>query len=233
MKILIVEDDESVARFLNQAVAEAEYAPTVIGDGAEALEAAQTGDFDLLLLDVMLPGMDGFTVCRTLRAQNFTTPILLITARDAQEDKIAGLDSGADDYIVKPFQVGELMARMRALLRRSANVSLPPAVLRVGELALNLSTRRVTRGGGAPLALSGTEYTLLEFLMRNAGRTVTRAQILDHVWQYGFDGNDNVLDVYISYLRGKIDRGHDVALIRTIRGVGYQIDAVAPVAVEV
>ncbi len=233
MNVLIVEDDDSVARFLKQTVTEAEYTPTVIEDGAEALAAAQTGDFDLLLLDVMLPGMDGFTVCRNLRAANVTTPILLITARDAQQDKIEGLDSGADDYIVKPFQIGELMARMRALLRRSVQASAPLTILRVGELALDLSTRRATRGGGAPISLSGTEYTLLEFLMRNAGRTVTRAQILDHVWQYEFDGNDNVLDVYISYLRGKIDRGQASPLIRTVRGVGYQIDAASPVAVGV
>ena len=220
MNVLIVEDDESVARFLRQAVTEAGYAPQVIGDGLLALETAKTQDFDILLLDVMLPGLDGFAVCRRLRAAAIATPILLITARDATEDKINGLDSGADDYLVKPFQIGELLARMRALLRRGVS---SPTVLRVGDLSLDPVARKAVRGSKT-ISLSATEFSLLEYLMRNAGRVLTRLQILEHVWQYDFDGNDNVLDVYISYLRNKIDKGR-APLIHTVRGVGFRMDA--------
>lgn len=221
MNLLIVEDDESVARFLKQAVAEAGYAAQVAGDGPTALALALTGDFDLILLDVMLPGLDGYTICRRLRNANIATPVLILTARDTLEDKIEGLDSGADDYIVKPFQVAELLARVRALLRRSA---FSPAVLRVADLTLDLASRQAVRAGKA-ISLSATEYALLEYLMRNAGRVLTRAMILDHVWQYDFEGNDNVLDVYISYLRGKIDKGYSSPLIHTIRGVGFRMSA--------
>ena len=222
VNILIVEDDASVARFLHQALAEAGYAPQTVGDGTSAYDLARQSRFDLILLDVMLPGMDGLAVCRQLRQERVGTPILLITARDALEDKIAGLDSGADDYIVKPFQIGELLARMRALLRRGAS---GPAILRTGDLSLDPATRRAERAGKTIL-LSATEYALLEYLMRHAGRVLTRAQILEHVWQYDFDGNDNVLDVYISYLRGKIDKGHASPLIHTVRGAGYRLEAI-------
>ncbi len=220
MDVLIVEDDESVARFLNQAATEAGYTTQLVGDGMSAKESAMSQEFDLILLDVMLPKMDGFTVCKQLRAASVATPILLITARDAVEDKIRGLDSGADDYLVKPFQVGELLARMRALLRRSASA---PTVLHVGDLTLDPATRKATRGAKT-IPLSTTEYALLEYLMRNAGRVMTRAQILEHVWQYDFDGNDNVLDVYISYLRTKIDKGRS-PLIHTARGIGFRVEA--------
>jgi DNA-binding response OmpR family regulator len=167
----------------------------------------------------MLPELDGFSVCRRLRAQAITTPILLITARDAVEDKIHGLDSGADDYIVKPFQLGELLARCRALLRRRA---VPTAVLHVADLTLDPASRKAVRAG-RPILLSATEYVLLDYLMRNANQVLTRTQILDHVWQYDFDGHDNVLDVYISYLRNKIDKGTTAPLIHTVRGTGYVI----------
>jgi DNA-binding response OmpR family regulator len=216
---LIVEDDESVASFLKQATIEAGYAPQLADDGLDALEMARTGDFDLILLDVMVPRMDGFEICRRLRAANVATPILIITARDLLDDKVKGLDSGADDYIVKPFQVAELLARVRALLRRGSS---SPVVLRVGDLSLDPVSRQVTRAGN-PISLSATEYTLLEYLMRNAGRVLTRSMLLEHVWQYDFGGNDNVLDVYISYLRRKIDRGHIPSLIHTVRGVGYMV----------
>lgn len=224
LSVLIVEDDASVARFLGQALAEAGYAVQSADNGIRALDRATRSSFDLILLDVMLPVLDGFAVCRRLRAQAITTPILLVTARDALEDKIRGLDSGADDYIVKPFQVGELLARCRALLRRN---SVPSSVLRVADLTLDPASRRAVRGG-KPILLSSTEYALLEYLMRNASSVLTRAQILDHVWQYDFDGHDNVLDVYISYLRNKIDRGRSVPLIHTVRGTGYLIAAEAP-----
>lgn len=220
MNVLIVEDDASVARFLRETVTEAGYVAQVVGDGLKACDMAKAQEFDLLLLDVMLPGLDGFTVCRRLRAAHIATPILLITARDALEDKIEGLDSGADDYIVKPFQIGELLARMRALLRRGASTS---TTLRVADLTLDPASRKVTRGG-KPVALSATEFALLEYLMRNAGRVVTRGMILEHVWEYDFDGNDNVLDVYISYLRNKIDRNRATPLIYTVRGVGYRLE---------
>lgn len=221
MIALIVEDDESVARFLRQAMTEAGYAVRVEGDGTRALDAARSGDFDLVLLDVMLPGIDGLAVCRRLRAEGVATPILILTARDTLEAKIEGLDSGADDYLVKPFQVAEMLARARALLRRGG-ISPAPALLTLADLTLDTATRRAVRAGKT-IALSATEYALLEYLMRNAGRVLARARLLDHVWQYDFNGNDNVLDVYISYLRAKIDRGHAPTLIHTVRGVGYRM----------
>lgn len=217
MMVLIVEDDASVARFLNQAMTEAGYTTEMAATGPAGLEKAKKTPFDLILLDVMLPELDGFSVCRRLRAQAITTPIMILTARDAEQDKIEGLDSGADDYIVKPFQLGELLARCRALLRRRTPA---PGSLQVADLTLDTASRRAVRGG-KQILLSSTEYTLLEYLMRNAGRVLTRAMILDHVWQYDFDGHDNVLDVYISYLRNKIDRGHATPLIHTVRGTGY------------
>lgn len=219
MNVLIVEDDKSVARFLKQAVSEAGYTVELRSDGLEAVYTAKSVSFDMILLDVMLPGLDGFEVCRQLRASDVMTPILIITARDTLEDKLAGLDGGADDYIVKPFQVAELLARIRALLRRGTTAS---TVLKVADLTLDPATRQVRRGEGL-IALSGTEYALLEYLMRNAGRVLTRCMILDHVWEYDFEGNDNVLDVYISYLRRKIDKGNVRSLIHTIRGVGFQM----------
>jgi DNA-binding response OmpR family regulator len=219
VKILIVEDDISVARFMKQAAQESGYTVEMSGNGREALELATSRAYDLILLDVMLPEIDGFEICRRVRAHQIATPILIITAKDTLEDKLAGLDGGADDYIVKPFQVAELLARMRALLRRGSSA---PAILQVDDLTLDPSTRQAHRGKRT-VYLSATEYTLLEDLMRKAGRVVTRSMILDHVWQYDFDGNDNVLDVYISYLRRKIDRGNSHPLIHTVRGVGFRI----------
>jgi two-component system, OmpR family, copper resistance phosphate regulon response regulator CusR len=220
MNVLIVEDDASVARFLEQATREARYAPRVTDDGLAALEMARGSAFDLILLDVMVPGLDGFEICRRLRAAHVATPILIITARDALDDKVKGLDIGADDYLVKPFQVAELLARVRALLRRGSS---GPPVLQVADLVLDPVSRQVSRNGDA-IPLSATEYTLLEYLMRNAGRVLTRSMLLEHVWQYDFEGSDNVLDVYISYLRRKIERGRGPALIHTVRGVGYRIE---------
>lgn len=218
MNVLIVEDDESVVRVLAQAFVEEEFTVSVEKDGKRALHTAETRAFDLLVLDVMLPGLTGLEVCRSLRAKGLRTPIIIITARDTLEDKIEGLDSGADDYLVKPFQIRELLARVRALLRRAESASTP---LQVTDLTLDPATRQARRGGKT-IFFSSTEYTLLEYLMRNAGRTVSRANILEHVWQYDFDGNDNVLDVYINYLRRKIDRGALKPLIHTVRGVGYR-----------
>lgn len=221
MNLLIVEDDTSILRFLKQATLEAGYGVQTAQDGLTALNMAERTSFDLILLDVMLPGMDGFTVCRRLREDKVTTPILLITAKDTLEAKIEGLDSGADDYVVKPFQMGELLARIRALLRRGSPL---PITYTVADLTLNPMTRQAVRGSKT-ISLSATEYALLEYLMRNTGRVLTRAMILEHVWQYDFEGNDNVLDVYISYLRSKVDKGHSPALIHTVRSIGFRMSA--------
>jgi DNA-binding response OmpR family regulator len=218
MPVLIVEDDPGVIKFLNQALSEAGYETETAETGPAGLNMALKGEYALILLDVMLPELDGFSVCRRLRAQGVGTPILIITARDAVEDKIEGLDSGADDYIVKPFQLGELLARCRALGRRHAKTS--STVLRVADLTLDPVSRKAFRAG-KPILLSSTEYSLLEYLMRHTGQVLTRGMILDHVWQYDFDGHDNVLDVYISYLRAKIDRGSASPLIHTVRGKGF------------
>jgi DNA-binding response OmpR family regulator len=219
VNLLVLEDDESVARLLRQATEEAGYHVRVVEDGFVALEAAKDPDLDLLLLDVMVPRLNGFEITRRLREGGVVTPILIITARDALEDKVKGLDAGADDYIVKPFELAELLARIRAILRRGNPAG---GTLKVADLVLDTESRQVTRGG-VTVSLSATEFSLLEYLMRNAGRVLTRAMIVDHVWQYDFDGNDNVLDVYISYLRKKIDRNTDAPLIQTIRGVGYRV----------
>ncbi|MGC8668114.1 MAG: response regulator transcription factor [Chthonomonadales bacterium] len=221
MKVLIVEDDGSIARFLAQALTEAGYDADIAEDGLEACSRAATGAFDLILLDVMLPKMDGFEVCRHLRAQGLATPVLIITARDTLDDKVKGLDSGADDYIVKPFQLPELFARVRALLRRGA---FSPTPLQEADLVLDPAAHVVVRAG-KPIHLSATEFTLLEYLLRNKGRLLTRQTILQHVWEYDFGGRDNVLDVYISYLRGKIDRGFHPRLIHTVRGIGFILSA--------
>ena len=220
MKVLIVEDDEGVSRFIRQALAEAGYAAVAAEDGDAGLSLGLSGEFEVILLDIMLPGVDGLEICRRLRGAGIKTPILMLTARDLLDDKVRGLDSGADDYLVKPFMVAELLARIRALLRRPGG---GPAHLQVGDLVLDPAARLVTRAG-KPVYLSATEYSLLEYLMRNAGRTLTRSMILQHVWHYDFEGNDKVLDVYVSYLRKKIDEG-EVSLIRTVRGVGYRMEA--------
>jgi len=220
MNVLIVEDDAGVARFLNQACQEAGYTPSVVGDGLDALVTAKSQKFDLILLDAMLPSMNGFDVCRELRKSGSESLILMITARDALEDKITGLDAGADDYVCKPFRVAEILARMRALLRRREPGK---TQLQVGDLTLDANLRQATRGGQT-IHLSQTEYSLLEYLMRNATKTLPRSVILDHVWQYDFGGSDNVLDVYIGYLRNKIDKNR-TPLIHTVRGIGYRMGA--------
>ncbi|RYG44988.1 response regulator transcription factor [bacterium] len=220
MKLLSVEDDPALAKMLHQATTEEGYETVTVGDGADALAALDADTFDVILLDVMLPTFDGFEVCRRARAKGLRTPILMLTARDTTKDKVEGLDAGADDYLVKPFQVAELLARVRALLRRGAAGT--PTTLQVGDLVLDPATR-VAKRGYKEMRLSATEYALLEFLMRNEGKVLNRASILEHVWQYHFNGNDNVLDVYIGYLRGKIDKGFDFPLIHTVRGVGFQM----------
>lgn len=219
MNVLIVEDNPNVVRFLVKAITEAGYVAESANDGLLAFDMAVSGAFDLILLDIMLPGMDGLEVCRRLRAQNILTPILIITAKDALRDKVDGLDSGADDYIVKPFKVAELLARARALLRRGVSSS---SVLNVADLALDPATRKAIRNDKV-ISLSATEYVLLEYMMRNGGQVLTRSMILEHVWHYDFGGQDTIVDVYISYLRSKIDKGIKPKLIHTIRGVGFRM----------
>jgi DNA-binding response OmpR family regulator len=219
MNVLIVEDEATVARFVQQACDEAGYTTTWAADGLEALRLAKERFFDLILLDVMLPGMHGFDVCRHLRMAGVKSLILILTARDATEDKVAGLDAGADDYIVKPFKMIELLARIRALMRRS---SLSETILRVEDLSLNPATRQAQRGDNK-ISLSVTEYNLLEYLMRHSDRVLSRSELLEHVWNYDFGGVDSVLDVYIMYLRNKIDRGYPRRLIHTVRGVGFRM----------
>ncbi len=221
MKMLLVEDDPGLAKVLQKATTEAGYVTQVENDGIRAWERIQTETFDLVVLDVMLPGLDGFALCRRMRDAKNPTPILILTARDATKDKVEGLDAGADDYVVKPFQVAELLARMRALLRRGS--SSLPGILTVSNLTLNPATREAKRDERR-ITLSATEYALLEYLMRNTGRVLTRSVILEHVWQYDFGGSDNVLDVYISYLRGKVDKGFPHPLIHTVRGVGFLME---------
>ncbi len=225
MNVLIVEDDESVARFLNQAMNEAGFVPRVTGDGLQALSITRAESFDVILLDVMLPGLDGFEIVKRLRSAGIQTPVLMLTAKDMTEDKVAGLDSGADDYLVKPFQVSELLARVRALLRRGTS---SPGTLKVGPLSLDPITRKVVCDDRL-VYLSATEYSLLEYMMRNAGRVLTRSMLLQHVWNYDFDGNDNVLDVYVSYLRKKLDKGTAPSVIQTVRGIGYKMGGNDPV----
>jgi DNA-binding response OmpR family regulator len=216
MKVLIVEDEVTVARFVKQACEEAGYSTTCATDGLEALQLAKSLPFDLILLDVMLPGLNGFEVCHRLRQNGIKARVLMLTSRDSTEDKVEGLDAGADDYIVKPFKMAELLARMRALRRRGGSLE----TLQVADLILDPTNRSAQRGGKA-IPLSVTEYALLEMLMRHANSVLSRSEILDHVWSYDFGGADNILDVYIMYLRNKIDKGHSRRLIQTIRGVGF------------
>ena len=221
MRILVIEDEVKVAAFVRQALEEEGHTVDVAHDGQAGLELAHTADYDLLVLDWLLPGRDGLAVCRALRDAGHRLPILMLTARDAVEDRVAGLDNGADDYLVKPFALKELLARARALLRRGTFVG--PPVMRVADLTLDPATRHVRRGG-REIPLSTKEYSLLDYLMRHAGRTVARSLIMEHVWDFNFDSGTNVVDVYINYLRNKVDRGRDIKLIHTVRGVGYRLD---------
>jgi DNA-binding response OmpR family regulator len=220
MRILVVEDEPKLAAFLRNALEEDGYDVDVASDGDIGQHMAVTLDYKLILLDWLLPGRDGLSVCRAVREAGRVLPILMLTARDAVEDRIAGLDAGADDYLIKPFALGELQARVRALLRRG-QPSAPQ--LTVDNLVLDPGTRQVTRGA-REIVLTAKEYTLLEYLMRNTGRTLTRATIAEHVWDFTFDSGTNVVDVYINYLRNKIDKPTERKLILTVRGIGYRMD---------
>jgi two-component system copper resistance phosphate regulon response regulator CusR len=218
MRLLLVEDDPRIARFVAKGLREQAYAVDVATTGDEALYQTAINTYDLVILDVMIPGRDGFEVCRELRKSGQRMPILMLTARDAVEDRIAGLDHGADDYLTKPFEFRELLARLRALLRRSGE--LRPAKITVADLVLDTGAQSVARGG-RNVPLTAKEYALLEFLARNAGRVVGRAEIAEHVWDETFDPFSNLIEVYVNRVRRKIDADSVKPLLHTRRGAGY------------
>jgi heavy metal response regulator len=222
MRILVVEDEPQIADFLARGLTENGYSVDTAHDGEEALQWPAVAEFDVIILDVMLPLVGGFEVCRRLRERGVRIPVLMLTARDAVEDRVAGLDSGADDYLVKPFAFAELLARVRALIRREP--ALQGNVLQLGDLVLDTVTRQVTRGE-ASVELTAKEFALLEYLMRHPDQVLSRTVIAEHVWNYDFDNATNVIDVHVKNLRKKIDGDHERKLIHTVRGAGYRISA--------
>jgi heavy metal response regulator len=218
MRILVVEDDKKVAGFIKKGLEEESYAVDVAYDGEDGLHFGSEGQYDLIILDIMLPKIDGLEILSQLRDQGKDTPILLLTAKDAVDDKVTGLNKGADDYLTKPFAFSELLARVRVLLRRGkAEVK---TTLMILDLTLDLVSHKVNRGGDE-IELTGKEYGLLEYFMRNQEKVLTRTMIAEHVWDYNFDTFTNVIDVYINHLRKKIDKGRELKLLHTLRGVGY------------
>jgi DNA-binding response OmpR family regulator len=224
MRVLVVEDEPGIVQFVCQGLGEAGYAVDAVGDGQQGLDYALVADYDVMLIDIMLPKMDGLRLLRELRVRGIKTPVLLLTARGDVEDRVAGLDAGADDYLAKPFAFPELLARLRALLRRPPLQS--DTVLRVADLEMD-TARREVRHAGHPIKLSPREFALLEFMMRHPDQGLSRTQIAEHVWNFDFYSESNVVDVYVGYLRRKIDRGSAHPLIHTVRGVGYRLSAEA------
>lgn len=220
MRVLIVEDSVKMAGLLKRGLEEEGYAADVESMGEGGVWAATENPYDAIVLDVMLPDFDGFEVCRRIRDAGRWAPILMLTARDAVEDRVRGLDVGADDYLLKPFSFGELLARLRALMRRGASER--PTVLSCGDLSLDPATR-VVRRGDTPIELTAKELSLLEFLMRHSGEVLSRSRIIEHVWDFAYDGDSNVVDVYIRYLREKVDRPFGRKSIETVRGAGYRL----------
>ncbi len=220
MRILVAEDDIRMAAMLRRGLGEDGYAVDVVGDGQEALWQATEIDYDAIVLDLMLPGADGFEVCRRLRQANRWAPVLLLTARTDVQDRIKGLDSGADDYLAKPFSFSELSARLRALIRRGSPRR--PTVLSVGTLRLDPAARLATRDGKV-LELSAKEFALLELFLRHPGEVLSRARILEHVWDFAYEGVSNVVDQYVAYLRRKVDRPFGIEQLETVRGAGYRL----------
>ena len=218
MRILLIEDETKVASFIKRGLKEKDYTVDVAHDGDKGLSLAGVNSYDVIILDIMLPGKDGIFICRELRKKKIDVPILMLTARDEVEDKISGLESGADDYLTKPFDFGEFLARVRALTRRQQNEK--STELQVADLCLDQLTRKVTRAG-KEIELTSTEYSLLEHLMLNANQVVTRTMISEHVWNSDFDSFSNVINVYVNYVRKKIDGDFDKKLLHSIRGVGY------------
>jgi DNA-binding response OmpR family regulator len=220
MRVLVVEDDSGIVQFVRQGLGEAGYAVDVALDGEDGLAYARAAAYDAIVLDVMLPRIDGLRLLSELRRLGIKTPVLLLTARDGVHDRVAGLDAGADDYLIKPFAFPELLARLRALLRRPP-LQVDP-ILRVGDLELDPAHRSVRRAGRS-ITLTPREFSLLEYFMRHPGQTLTRTQIAEHIWNFDFAGDSNVVDVYIGYLRRKLGRETDQPLLHTVRGVGYRI----------
>jgi DNA-binding response OmpR family regulator len=222
MRILVVDDDRRLCAVIKRGLLEEAYAVDLAHDGEEGEYLAEVNPYDLIILDIMLPNKDGIEVCHELRAKKVTTPILMLTAKDTVEDRVTGLDTGADDYLVKPFAFNELLARVRALLRREGMSKLPE--LRVGDLTLNTLTRQVWRGQRS-IELTTKEYVILEYFMRHPNVVVTRTMIEEHAWDYDFDSLSNLVDVYIRRLRRKIDSEGEDSLIQTVRGAGYRLKA--------
>ena len=220
MRVLLIEDDRKAAKLLVKGLQEEGFVVDVALNGEDGDEQAATNEYDVIVLDWLLPGKDGIAVCRALRAREISTPILMLTARDSVADRITGLSTGADDYLTKPFVFAELLARIRALLRRS-RLALPP-VLRVADLTLDPATRRVERGG-VPVALTSREYAILEVLMRSEGEIVSRTRLIERIWYEASEVLDNLVDAHVSHLRKKIDRGEHAPLIQTVRGIGYRL----------
>jgi two-component system OmpR family response regulator len=220
MRVLVVEDELKMAVLLRRGLVEEGYAADVAGSGEDGIDMARATPYDAIVLDLMLPGVDGFQVCRELRGSGVWTPILVLTARDAVDDRVAGLDAGADDYLAKPFSFAELLARLRALARRG----LPerPTVLEAGSLRLDPATRQVWRGSTA-VELSAKEFALLETFLRRPGQVLSRLDLLEHAWDYAYENRSNVVDVYVGYLRAKIDRPFGRHSIETVRGAGYRL----------
>jgi two-component system, OmpR family, response regulator len=220
MRALVVEDELKMAALIRRGLVEEGYAADVARTGEDAIVMARATPYDTIVLDVLLPGLDGFGVCRELRVSGVWTPILMLTARDGVEDRVAGLDAGADDYLVKPFSFAELLARLRALARRGLTER--PTVLEAGSLRLDPATRQVWRSD-APVELSAKEFALLETFMRRPGQVLSRLDLLEHAWDYAYENRSNVVDVYVGYLRAKIDRPFGRRSIETVRGAGYRL----------
>jgi two-component system OmpR family response regulator len=220
MRVLIVEDEVKMASLIRRGLREEGLSADVAIKGEDALWMAGSTEYDVIVLDVMLPGIDGFETCRRLRGDGVWTPVLMLTARDGVEDRVAGLDGGADDYLTKPFSFAELLARLRALSRRGSVER--PSVLAVGDLRLDPATRQVWRGD-AEISLSSKEFAILETFMRRPGEVLSRYQLLEHAWDYEYENRSNVVDVYVRYLREKVDRPFDVTSIETVRGAGYRL----------
>jgi len=221
MRVLVVEDETKMARAIRRGLENEGYSAETVATGDDAVFWATEQNFDAILLDVMLPGMDGYAVCRALRAASVWAPVLMLTSRGAVEDRIEGLDAGADDYLIKPFAFGELLARLRALLRRGPTDRAPEII--VGDIVIDPAAHTVTRAG-VRIDLSPREFALLEFLASREGDVVRRGEILDHVWDYGYDGMSNVVDVYVGYLRKKLEKPFHSKVIRAVRGVGYVLE---------
>jgi DNA-binding response OmpR family regulator len=220
MRLLIVEDERGIASALRQGLSESGYAVDVARDGVEARDYVLATTYDIILLDILLPKLDGLSLLRDLRARGLAMPILLLTARDAVDDRVAGLDAGADDYLVKPFSFSELLARIRALLRRP--ILKTTNRLTAGDIAMDLSARSVTRGAQA-VVLTPREFAMLEYLLRHPGQALSRSQIAERVWSFEFQGETNIVDVYVGYLRRKLDRAGEPSNIETLRGYGYRL----------